>query len=245
MGADYPDWGGQYNDTAFYPLFDLGELAVRLGSPVTYDRRGNIVWYDNFEYGLVGVDQTVSGTGSAISLNATTFENPPFSAKLVAGTTNPSTVGLIKTIPPPQSKNVGFSAMVRPGTNLDSITLEINHILGGTQFVMTLVFNLAAQTITLLDTLSNPFTLATGFSTTGVDLFFTFLKLVVDTENRKGVRAIVNGFEFDLSGYTITTASTGTSSRMSGNVYLVETGGVAVTSYIDNMFITASEPDNS
>lgn len=35
-----------------YTLQDMSELAARLGSPATFDRRGEVVWMDDFEDGL-------------------------------------------------------------------------------------------------------------------------------------------------------------------------------------------------
>ncbi|GAH29279.1 unnamed protein product, partial [marine sediment metagenome] len=46
-----PDWGLQLKKTV-YTFDDLSELAVRLGSISQFDRRGDVIFQDSFEYGL-------------------------------------------------------------------------------------------------------------------------------------------------------------------------------------------------
>lgn len=58
-GESLPDYAapktvGQVSVGPIHTSTDIGELAARLGSPITYDRRGNVVWYDNFEEPVTG-----------------------------------------------------------------------------------------------------------------------------------------------------------------------------------------------
>ena len=46
-----PDWGGAAPKSTTYKLDDHAELAVRLGSMVSYDRRGEVIWANNFAEG--------------------------------------------------------------------------------------------------------------------------------------------------------------------------------------------------
>ena len=46
------DFGASSGQNSTYGLTDLGELAVRLGSPVSFDRRGDVVMMETFEDGL-------------------------------------------------------------------------------------------------------------------------------------------------------------------------------------------------
>ena len=52
MGHGYPDYGTQGPVSTVHSIQDLGELAVRLGSIVTFDRRGNVLWLDGFDSGI-------------------------------------------------------------------------------------------------------------------------------------------------------------------------------------------------
>lgn len=52
-----------------YRLLDMGELAARLGSIVTYHRLGNVVWMDGFETGMAAWTATYSGTGAGVRVS--------------------------------------------------------------------------------------------------------------------------------------------------------------------------------
>lgn len=47
-----PDWWGNVPDKTVYGGLDTGELAVRLGSCMTFDRRGNVILIDDFSAGI-------------------------------------------------------------------------------------------------------------------------------------------------------------------------------------------------
>lgn len=46
-------------------LADLGELAVRLGSPVVWSRSGEVIWYETFSHGLATFRFTATGNSTA------------------------------------------------------------------------------------------------------------------------------------------------------------------------------------
>jgi hypothetical protein len=52
MGHGTPDWREAAPKETTYALGDMAELAARLGSIVTFDRRGDVVFLDSFDSGL-------------------------------------------------------------------------------------------------------------------------------------------------------------------------------------------------
>jgi hypothetical protein len=49
---DGPDWGIGILETIRDPLYDLAELAGRLGYPGVYERGGNTMWFTDFSNGI-------------------------------------------------------------------------------------------------------------------------------------------------------------------------------------------------
>lgn len=52
MGHGLPDGTLSGKTKTVYALLDMAELAVRLGSPVNWDRLGNVVLFDDFSHGI-------------------------------------------------------------------------------------------------------------------------------------------------------------------------------------------------
>src|SRR4030042_6725681 len=69
------------SNSPVYTLTDSAELARRLGSITTFDGRGYILWYDDFEGGAVGTRWTTSGT---VTQSAAYCRNGTYSCKITA-----------------------------------------------------------------------------------------------------------------------------------------------------------------
>lgn len=85
MSHGTPDWGSGQPVNTIYQLSDLSELAARLGSIVTFDRRGDVVWLDNFEDNIDKWTISVGGVGAAAILSGDEARNGAKSAKLTTG----------------------------------------------------------------------------------------------------------------------------------------------------------------
>lgn len=63
-----PDWGLVGPKQTVYGLDDIGEGVARLGSPVLWDRRGDVIKVVDFRHGLQGGNTTAVGGTTAVDL---------------------------------------------------------------------------------------------------------------------------------------------------------------------------------
>ena len=87
MPHGLPDWGLEGPKSTTYGLDDLGEQAVRLGSIVSFDRRGDVVFLDGFEDGLNRAIPVLDGLNARVGLDATYPKSGAFHVRLVGGST--------------------------------------------------------------------------------------------------------------------------------------------------------------
>jgi|GEM_PF-3549748 len=85
MAHGHPDYGVAAPSEITFSLQDLAELAARLKSIDTFDRRGRLVWLDDFEDGLVKWNTATQGTGAAVAATQDTARNGGYSCKLTTG----------------------------------------------------------------------------------------------------------------------------------------------------------------
>jgi len=61
MAHGFPDWGEYAPQALVEKSLDVAELAARLGSPCLYDRRGTVIFYDDFSTGLIKWTEIIGG----------------------------------------------------------------------------------------------------------------------------------------------------------------------------------------
>jgi len=84
------------------------EMAARLGSIVTFDRRGHVIFLQDFEQGLLHLGVATSGDGAAVELDPTVAKSGSYAAKLVAGKDDNHFAQLQRYEPIPLDARIGI-----------------------------------------------------------------------------------------------------------------------------------------
>lgn len=202
MSHGAPDYFGTNSQSFMHRVADLAELAARLGSSVTFDRRGNVLYVDSFDSGLSGWEEThTAGTGWVGPIAEPTH----FGGVAIGAEYTPvaDAYGLIyRYVALPSMTRYGFEVAFQPALNnryLEQLFYHYDgvrvHFYGFRWYQQTgelKVMNAAGawQTVTTIAPL----------------IFFGYpwyiVKLVVDLDTGKYVRGMLNAITYDLSAYS-------------------------------------------
>lgn len=218
------------------------ELAARLGSPVTFDRHGWVVWMTSFEEGLVHVETGVSGEDAAVALETTTARTGGYSAKLTAGKTVNKFASIIKRLHPPVVGKIGieFSWARVPGSTY--IDLIVVYYPVGTYYWGALRYDVAALKWQYLDSagawqdIETSLTLHSGAKT------YHTMKLVLDFENHVYVRAMLDSYETSLADVALKSTSLSVGPYLHVIVRITDTATANPYIYVDDVIVTQNEP---
>ena len=222
---------------------DIKELAARLGSPVPYDRKGEVILLEPFESAINSHwAKTVTGTG-AITVSVDTARNGDSSCKLVTGGLITDHTSIARGIPITTKGKFGLEASFSfPAAGSYTVGLFLYYYNGTTARIFQVLYDSTAGSISL-STTGGAFLLAlSGFSPILGNTFHTF-KVVGDLNANLYSRLLVDGSEVDLSSvslYNLGTPFFGPHLRLGVNVD--NQAGASVTVYVDNIIVTQNEP---
>lgn len=227
------------------PQVSMGELAARLGSKQVFERRGELVFVDDFEDSAFKWKKTLYSGASAIRSTDYVLTGN-FSAKLETGT---STSGYARL-----SRFIHYPTLTRFGIEIAFSFGDIRHV---------------SQTIALFDgtkmhvggiQYSPEYNkLFWGFDVDGVSSWtefqdnvdaredynaFSIMKLVVDFTTDKYLRAVFNNTEYDMSDYSIYKPANPLAPAIyiELNVQNVGASGNHIT-YLNHFILTQNEPE--
>lgn len=200
---DLPDNYPWLPGSTRYPLADLGELAARLGSPVTYDRRGEVVWYDIFENSLSPWNTSALGTGAVVEAVTTDTDLEGKAAKLTGGSDGVRTATLTRRFSLTSLQKVGFEVSVYyTTTGFEHILLDVARY-DSVNLHWGAIRILGTNSQEYLDSDNNYTEFATETVWGSTAPIYHNLKLVVDMDNDEYVRFLYDETEYDLSSIAI------------------------------------------
>jgi len=120
-----PDWSNVVKPTVVHRLDDMAEAVVRLGSIITFDRRGDVVWFDSFKHGHNQYIKIASGTGAKVEVSTDCFRNHGFSLKLTAGSDAFRSAGIRRYFPILESGPHGIEFSFTLTSHMEKIDLSI------------------------------------------------------------------------------------------------------------------------
>lgn len=242
MAHGTPDYGITNGRQTTYQVADLGELAVRLGSPVIFDRRGDVMWWDDFECATNRYDGELGGTGAALSRVTTRAHSGAYSYQLTAGSDGTSLCEFIGSEPALVRSKVGMSVMMNlPGT-ISRFQVIIESWDGVNGHLAVLIWDGIANTLSYMTAGSVQVVFATAVNLPVNLPTWCAFKVVADLEDNVYVRAIVNNVTYPLPGIALDIYPDARPARVDFAVRLVGRAGYNDVVYIDDLVLTQNEP---
>jgi hypothetical protein len=242
MGHGTPDWWGTEPTATTHKVSDLGELAARLGSIDTFDRRGDVVWLSGFENGLGEFRVVSGGTGASVVISTTATQRGAYSCKLTAGSSAPFLASISKLVPYPALSKFGTEAAFTWNTGISFLTLEM-WLYNGTNYTrFAIKFDQVNSKIYYLNSVGGWTEIGNLPPWTTSNWIFHVAKLVVDLEAGVYARLIVDNTThlfFSISGEVVASA---VQPYLYSLVAMEGPGGTNPSIYVDNLIITQNEP---
>lgn len=240
---DLPDYGLLNAAATVAEVTDLGELAARLGSPVTWDRRGDVLWFDDFEAGLASWVTVTTGTGAAVALATDRARSGRRSVKLTAGSDDTLFAGITHYEPPPVFSRLGLEGWFSLDTQVGKVSIQLFVHDGVSSFRSALRLRCSDGALFYQNAAGGDTQFADGPTPIAFAPSFHALKLVVDADAGKYVRAIIDDTTYDLSG--IPAYVSGPALAVAATITALYEGsaGSNPSAWVDNMIFTVNEPE--
>ncbi|OGN97553.1 MAG: hypothetical protein A2Y89_06720 [Chloroflexi bacterium RBG_13_51_18] len=244
MAHGQPDYGMYSLAKTIYHMTDMGELAARLGSICTFDRRGDVVFLDDFESGLGSWQKIAGGTGSDAVISADNARNGFLSCKMTTGSDGTKLIRLARYLPLPvySAFGVEFSVAISPFAITGYLTGDILVYDGVNVNKFMIKYDLADQNLYMYDSAGAWVDMAMPYELQRYTYLFHTIKLVGDFSTDRWKRVIVDNFTVDLSGYAVYTAASAGNPMMEVNIILHTDDDANRYVYLDDFIITQNEP---
>lgn len=233
---------GMYAATAYGAgVSDMAELAARLGSIVTLDRRGRVILLDDCEESILKFYDGSGGTYT-VTLDSTTPKSGSQCIKLTAGALATDFANIGKRMPPLTSHRLGLEvSFSKPSANA-YLALEIIRHNGADSQYGNIRIDVANKKIAYMSAWL-VWTDILDIDAVRVEEFCYYpVKLVVDFDTKKFVRLIYAGVEYDLSAYPLHTWVSYTTTLFEYAIALGSQTVGAQSIYVDDFILTMDEP---
>lgn len=225
-----------------FGLDDLGEAVVRLESIVLFDRRGDVIYLDQFDDGLTHWDSLTVGVGSTVTSSTTTARHGANSIELHNGAVAGAFSTLVGRFPYPVISSLGMEVAFTVHANTQTLMVGI-YVHDGVNYNRGHIrYNPTTNILEYYTTLGAWATLVTPLDLHENIHMFHILKLVVNITTQEYVRVIVDANEYAMTGLALNTVL----SPVAPMLYVIvdHEGDGANTSdvYIDDFILTQNEP---
>lgn len=242
MAHGHRDWGGYASTSTIHLLQDMGELAARLGSIVTFDRRGNVLFFDDFQTGLSRWSQGTVGAASSIYISLLTGLWGPYSIGFTAGPNAGDLCSLNRYFAYPVPSRIGLELASTLHSDVGNLYLNLAHRNDDETVRFRVRYLGSTDAFQYLDSAGAYQDLATGLGVyTGSDQFHHF-KLVVDLTDNTYVRAIMDNHEYDLADIEGYNVAHGPGVLVGTLISLESSGAASSVVNLGGVIITQNEP---
>lgn len=242
MGHGTKPYGRSGPYETIYAVQDMGELAVRLGCPVSHDRRGNVIFWDGFESSINKWVFTAGGLGSALDWSAEYARTGGFSLRLTIGSAGAQACTADARVPYPVLGRMGLEASWNTNILIQYWYTILDLGPGGANLRAALRYDAFTPQLEYQDAGGAWQVLDPALNLRwGPNLFHT-IKVVGDFVNGAYVRAIVNNNAYPMPGIPLAPSPLGANEGMQARLQATSVLAANSQIWVDDVIITQNEP---
>lgn len=221
-----------------------GELAARLGSIKHYEKRGEVVFMDDFEGSTFKWIEGGTGTGNSVARSNDIARSGDFSIKMIAGDAVDNYSDIRIQLMLPTQSRLGFEFSFLMKTDIKYIEARLFLYTGTVRQTAYVRYDPQNNKLQYQDNALAWQDIATDVDVyEGSNVLFNTMKLVIDYDAIEYLRLFFNNTEYDLSD--IAMYSTGSSIQyhlMWGIKVYNNKNGSNPYIYVDDFILTQNEP---
>ena len=241
MPHGQPDFGLYAAKEVVAGLADLGELAARLNSIVTFDRRGDVVDLDDFEGGVLRwTTYSFSGNGY-VRLDSTSPKSGSQGVKLHTYDILEDYASLYRSINILASKRIGHEISFSTLSTDCNYRSEIDYCDGVSRYYGRVKVDPVLKKLYIYVPDLDWVEIGDTGTLISKALFFITVKLVIDFTTAKYARLIFGPTEYDISAYSLRSAVV-TGPQLIINCALYNRASVGGDVWLDDFILTQNEP---
>jgi len=223
---------------------DKGYMLIKQLPILTFDRKGEVILYDDFSNGYNRWVLSGTGSGYGHRLEFSQFKSEGISHTLVSPL-GPTDYVWIHTIFPYLSLSkygYEYSFSFWSDTNyIDTICYLYD---GTNKYIATIRYDFNNRILYFLDDTNNFQQIVSNLELPCIANLYNVFKLVLDWENKEYVRLLLNNNLYDLSGNSIYYVSDTSAAKNQFIIKVTSTSSGITEFTYDNFIVTINEPSN-
>lgn len=222
----------------------LAELSAILSFAKRFDKRGDIVFMDDFECGWGAWDYTKGTGGGDIYIAFRPTLHGYTSLKLTSGSTGGRYTMIQHYHPYSSLTKMGFEVAATVGTNLGYLRWDVVIYTGTRTMEAGVQYDYPNKKLQYRNSGGGWTDFPGSVNLYPKDYLFHSGKLVFDPVNEMYTRFLLGKEEYDLSAYALEASGNTTASYVLMRFYIFSDGATNPISYVDGLVFTHNEPDN-
>ena len=198
-----PDWGLVGPKQTVYGLDDLGEHAVRSGSPHLWDRRGDVYYSTDFREGFGALWPFYWGPGDLVCLNTGHTRHGAYAVKLWPGEAPFYQCGLEGHFALPRASGMGLEFSFSTDDGHDNWQWDMLWHMGVNRYLAMVQFDIVNSRLSCWEHPGAWHPFAENVPWLGVQHLTNTGKMVVDSLLWEYNRFLLNDVEYPLTGIAI------------------------------------------
>lgn len=235
-------YGRTQSQVTIFGVQDMGELAARLGSIDTHDRRGNVVWLDDFESGVEAWDFSGTGAGNARAWSAERHRSGGFSVYHRCGSTLTMLSEMDRSLALPVINRTGIEFSILFGLWVSQIRLYAHIVSLAQTLVYEVRYTVATDTWEFRNNALGWTALVPTIDLLPEGYCFHTVKLIVDPLALAYSQLIVDDLTYDMSGLPVGVVGGVFTPALFVEIGMTGTAAQIGLSWVDDVIVTQNEP---